>query len=160
LSGKITVTKQDVNYFGIPHDWILKYKSPMPGWVDIQDTDIYYGIPGFLDRGFKVAHDKRGIEFDPTKDDRTPDDKEISFAKKYLAKRFPGLAGAPLLESRVCQYSNTETGNLIIDNHPEAVNVLFLGGDSGHGFKYGPAIGDYVSKLLVGEANLRELFKL
>ncbi len=160
LSGKITVTKQDVNYFGIPHDWILKYRTPMPGWVDIQDTDIYYGIPGFLDRGFKVAHDKRGAEFDPTKEDRIPDDKEINFAKKYLAKRFPGLAGAPLLESRVCQYSNTETGNLIIDNHPEAVNVLFLGGDSGHGFKYGPAIGDYVSKLLAGEASLRKLFKL
>ena len=81
---------------------------------------------------------------------------------EILDSLFTYLAGpgAPLLESRVCQYSNTETGNLIIDNHPEAVNVLFLGGDSGHGFKYGPAIGDYVSKLLVGEANLRELFKL
>jgi len=160
LSDKITVTKQEVYYFGVPDDWILNFQTPMPGWVDIQDKEIYYGIPGFLDRGFKVAHDKRGPDFDPTHHDRFPDQDEIALAKKYLAKRFPGLKNAPLLESRVCQYSNTDTGNLIVDHHPEAVNVLILGGDSGHGFKYGPALGDYVSKLLVGEANLNRLFKL
>jgi len=160
LSDKITVTKQEVFYFGVPDDWMLNFQTAMPGWVDIQDKEIYYGIPGFLDRGFKVAHDKRGPEFDPTDHDRFPDQDEIALAKKYLAKRFPGLVNAPLLESRVCQYSNTDTGNLIVDNHPEAVNVLILGGDSGHGFKYGPALGDYVSMLLIGEANLNQLFKL
>ena len=119
LLNKITVTKQDVYYLGVPHGWILNIQIPMPGWVDIQDKEIYYGIPGFLDRGFKVDHDKRGPEFDPTYHDRLPDESEIALAKEYLGKRFPRLANAPLLESRVCQYSNTDTGNLIIDNHPE-----------------------------------------
>ena len=69
----------------------------------------------------------------------------------YLARRFPALASQPLNESRVCQYENTSSGDLIIDRHPDAANVLIVGGGSGHGFKHGPEVGRYAANLLAGE---------
>ena len=33
----------------------------------------------------------------------------------------------------------------MIDRHPELDNVWLVGGGSGHGFKHGPALGEYVT---------------
>ena len=64
------------------------------------------------------------------------------------------MAQSPLLESRVCQYSNTMDRNLFFDFHPEVENVLLVGGGSGHGFKYGPVIGKKVAEVLSGEGSI------
>jgi sarcosine oxidase len=64
--------------------------------------------------------------------------------------RFPALASAPLLESRVCQYENSTDHNFILDRHPEAENVWIVGGGSGHGFKHGPVIGEMVADAVLG----------
>jgi sarcosine oxidase len=48
---------------------------------------------------------------------------KLSAARAYLGRRFPALAEAPLLESRVCQYENSADHNFILDRHPEAKNA-------------------------------------
>ena len=50
----------------------------------------------------------------------------------------------------MCQYENTSNGDFLIDRHPEAENVWLVGGGSGHGFKHGPAVGEYVAERLTG----------
>jgi glycine/D-amino acid oxidase-like deaminating enzyme len=65
--------------------------------------------------------------------------------------RFPALADAPLLESRVCQYENSTDHNFILDRHPEAENVWIVGGGSGHGFKHGPVMGEMVADAVMGK---------
>ena len=65
--------------------------------------------------------------------------------RQFLAQRFPGLKDAPLLEARICQYENTSNGDFLIDRHPAFDNVWLVGGGSGHGFKHGPALGEYVA---------------
>ena len=77
--------------------------------------------------------------------DREISQEKLSAVRKYLRMRFPGMAGAPLLESRVCQYENSRDHNFILDRHPEASNVWILGGGSGHGFKHGPVMGEMVA---------------
>jgi glycine/D-amino acid oxidase-like deaminating enzyme len=53
----------------------------------------------------------------------------------------------------VCQYENTSNGDFLIDRHPQFENVWLVGGGSGHGFKHGPAVGEYVAgRLLDGMA--------
>jgi glycine/D-amino acid oxidase-like deaminating enzyme len=74
----------------------------------------------------------------------------LAAARAYIRWRFPALADAPLLESRVCQYENSRDNNFILDHHPEAENVWIVGGGSGHGFKHGPAFGDIVSDAVLG----------
>jgi glycine/D-amino acid oxidase-like deaminating enzyme len=62
------------------------------------------------------------------------------------------MADAPLVESRVCQYENTSTGDFLIDRHPDHENVWLVGGGSGHGFKHGPSVGEYVTRLIMKSA--------
>ena len=75
---------------------------------------------------------------------------KLDTARAYLRMRFPALADAPLVESRVCQYENSTDHNFILDRHPEAENAWIVGGGSGHGFKQGPVMGEMVSDAVLG----------
>ena len=59
------------------------------------------------------------------------------------------MARAPVIESRVCAYENTDTGDFLVDRHPEHDNVWIVGGGSGHGFKHGPAIGELAARMVL-----------
>ena len=74
----------------------------------------------------------------------------IAAVREILKRRLPGLANAPLLESRVCQYENTPDGHFLLDRMPGHDRVWIAGGGSGHGFKHGPAVGRYVADLVEG----------
>src|ERR1022692_3934849 len=69
----------------------------------------------------------------------------LAAARDFLGQRLPALRHAPLVEARVCQYENTSNGDFLIDRHPDFANVWLVGGGSGHGFKHGPAVGEYVA---------------
>ena len=153
LGDKIIPTRQEVHYFGtLPGDNSYRDGS-LPVWLDQGDSDLFgfYGIPGGERRGFKIASDLRGETFDPTFGERIPSREGIEAARDFIHMRFPGMKGAPLLEARVCQYENTPDHHFIIDRHPQADNVWFIGGGSGHGFKHGPAVGEYAARCIVQE---------
>ena len=53
----------------------------------------------------------------------------------------------------MCQYENTSNGDFVIDRHPGFDNVWLCGGGSGHGFKHGPAVGEFTAeRVLKGDA--------
>jgi len=64
---------------------------------------------------------------------------------------FPGLADAPLDDATTCTDALTPDTHFLIAPHPEHERVWLLGGGSGHGYKHGPALAEYVEKLLEGE---------
>ena len=70
------------------------------------------------------------------------------------------MRGAPLVESRVCQYENTTNGDFVIDRHPGYDNVWVCGGGSGHGFKHGPALGEYVADRILDGGPIEPRFTL
>jgi sarcosine oxidase len=129
-----------------------------PAWVDFPAG--IYGVPDLEGRGLKVGIDQHGPHIDPDTADRMLDEDSIRVARAWLARRFPALADAPVVEGRVCQYENTSTGDFLIDRHPDHANVLIAGGGSGHGFKHGPAVGEYVARLVSTGAPVHERFSL
>jgi sarcosine oxidase len=155
----ITPTRQEVFYFGGPAGDPRFSDDHLPVWVDFRDR-LIYGIPGNANRGFKLADDTPGAAFDPTVGDRGVDDGGVAAARAFLSERFPALAGAPLLGSEVCQYESTPDANFIIDQHPVLPQVWIAGGGSGHGYKMGPAIGELVASLVLGEPVPDPLFTL
>lgn len=158
LGGRIRPTRQEVFFFGTPAGDASFTPPQMPVWADITDQHSAYTIPSIESRGFKLAFDRHGPEFDPDSEDRVA--RDIAQARAFLADRFPLLATAPLVESRVCQYENTATGDFLIDRHPELDNVWLVGGGSGHGFKHGPAVGEHVCALIDGKAQVEPRFSL
>lgn len=149
-------TRQEVFYFGTPPGARSLEDDCMPVWADLGD-EFWYGIPGNESRGFKVANDSHGPDIEPTSADRQPSPARLQASRDYLARRFPAMADAPVLEARVCQYSNTPDGQFVFDQHPLLDNVWLLGGGSGHGFKHGPALGELVASAVVdGQATATE----
>lgn len=144
LTSSITPTRQEVFFFGTPAGDVRFTEDHLPTWIDGGERP-FFGVPGNHWRGFKIADDSRGPVIDPSTMDREISQEKLSAVRKYLRMRFPGMAGAPLLESRVCQYENSRDHNFILDRHPEASNVWILGGGSGHGFKHGPVMGEMVA---------------
>ena len=145
LGARIFPTRQEVFFFA-PQNGDDRFEGQhLPGWADFNDGDIYYGMPDLESRGFKIAHDQHGERFDPDSGDRQPSVAGLEEIRAYLARRFPALASRPLVESRVCQYENSSNGDLLIDRHPHWPNAWLVGAGSGHGFKHGPAVGEYAA---------------
>ncbi len=148
IGNLIRATRQEVFFFGPPAGDARFDEEHLPVWAD-QRNHFLYGIPGSGRRGFKIADDTRGPEFDPTRGERVIKPENLRFAREYIAFRFPALKDAPLIEARVCQYEQTPDSNFIIDRHPKMENVWLVGGGSGHGFKHGPAIGEMMADLIL-----------
>jgi sarcosine oxidase len=158
LRDRIRPTRQVQMYFGTPPGDDRFGPRHMPAWVDFPAG--VYGAPDLEGRGLKVGIDRHGPAFDPDCDDRAIDAESIAFARAWLARRLPAMADAPLVESRICQYENTSNGDFLIDRHPRHDNVWIAGGGSGHGFKHGPAVGEYVAALVTGTGEPEPRFSL
>jgi sarcosine oxidase len=158
LGPRIIPTRQVVVYFGTPPGDERFAAAHTPAWVDFAAG--IYGVPDLEGRGLKVGIDTHGTRFDPDAGDRSLDGESLDTARTWLRRRFPGMAEAPLVESRVCQYESTSTGDFLIDRHPDHHNVWLVGGGSGHGFKHGPAVGAYVTRLITTNTRPEALFSL
>jgi sarcosine oxidase len=153
LEHRIFPTRQEVLFFGIPPG-DRRFEPPqMPVWIDFEDNRGMYGFPDLERRGFKVAFDNHGPPFDPDSGNRVVTQESIAAGRAYVAERFPALRDSPIVDSRVCQYENTSNGDFLIDRHPAFDNVWIAGGGSGHGYKHGPAIGEYVAARVTGTAS-------
>jgi len=158
LADRIHPTRQDVLYFGTPSGDASWRPPAMPCWID--SAAGVYGIPDIENRGFKVALDKHGPAIDPDTLSREVSNEAVAQAREYLALRFPALRDAPFLQGEVCQYENTFNGDYLIDRHPERENVWLVGGGSGHGYKHGPVIGEYVADALSNGTAIDPIFSL
>jgi len=159
IGDRVRATRQEVYFFGTPAGDRRFTEEALPVWAD-HGAHFMYGIPGNEWRGFKIADDTRGPAFDPTSGERLPSPESLAAAREYLALRFPALRGAPLLETRVCQYENSPDEHFIIDRHPRAANTWLVGGGSGHGFKHGPAVGELVADAVLGRREPDATFRL
>lgn len=158
LKGVIRPTRQEVFFFG-PAPGDQSFAPPrMPVWIELGAG--MYGVPDVEGRGFKLAPDKHGPPFDPDSGSRLVTARSVANARRYIAGRFPALKASPLLETRVCQYENTWNGEFLIDRHPRFQNVWLVGGGSGHAFKHGPVLGEYVSAKIVKGGEADSVFRL
>ncbi len=158
LGERIHITRQEVIFFGVPPGDDRYSVGVMPCWIDF--NDLVYALPNIEGRGLKLAIDAHGPEFDPDSGQRVVSESGLAAVREYMAQRVPLLADAPVTEMRVCQYENTSNGDFLIDRHPQFENVWLVGGGSGHGFKHGPAVGDYVAEMLSGNKMPEPRFSL
>ncbi|WP_113701422.1 NAD(P)/FAD-dependent oxidoreductase [Nonomuraea lactucae] len=139
----LTVTKQDTVHFAVPAPWTT---PGVPAWVDYDASAYGHGdVDGV---GMKATSDAQGVPYEPEHGERIVDAASVERSRGYLRRRFPSLAGAPVLFSQVCQYALTpDTEWIVAETSP---GVWLLGGDSGHGFKHAPVLAEYVAGVLDG----------
>lgn len=158
LGPRIFTSRQEVFFFGVPAGDRRFAPPELPTWLF--QADEMYGMPDLESRGLKIALDRHGPRVDPDSEERVVARESAEAVQKYVGRRFPALRDAPIVETRVCQYENTSSGDFLINQHPEMKNVWFAGGGSGHGFKHGPALGEYVAKQLLDGGEVERRFLL
>ncbi len=160
LGERIFVTRQEVAFIAPPDGDDSFEEGKLPGWADFNGGDLYYGFPNLEGRGFKIARDTHGDEFDPDTGDRRMSEAGQRLLRTFAEKRFPALRGRAFTEFRVCQYENSSNGDFLIDRHPTLEGQFVLGAGSGHGFKHGPEVGRMMAELVLGRATPNARFSL
>ena len=154
LKDKLKVFRRDVLFIGTPAgDSRFSYPN-LPIWIF--GGTRWYGFPDFHGRGLKAAPFPDYNSIDMDSDERLIHPMEVKRARDFVEERFPGLKGQPITEGRVCQLTFRKDEHFLVDKHPEADNLWFVCGGSGHAFKHGPALGEYVSNRLLNNAQVEK----
>jgi glycine/D-amino acid oxidase-like deaminating enzyme len=139
----LRIARREVFFFGDDAAWV-----GTPGFCDYDRPFYGHGEVGGL--GVKIAPDVTDEEIDPDELERLPSEHLAQVAREYARLRFPALAESPIVGSRVCQYELTGDTHFVFAPHPERESWWLLGGGSGHGFKHGPALAEYVADCVEG----------
>ena len=92
----------------------------------------------------------------PQTRDYTPDVDGEQRLAQYAESWLPGV-DSTRVESITCLYTSTPDSNFVIDR---VGAVTVAAGFSGHGFKFGPALGELVADLVDGTTLAPEVFRL
>jgi glycine/D-amino acid oxidase-like deaminating enzyme len=120
--------------------------------ADITTTG-YYGFPINRDGVVKIANHGPGREMSPNSPERVVTSDDERNLRYFLSSTFPVLADAPIVYTRVCMYCDTHDGHFWIARDPEREGLVVAAGDSGHGFKFAPVLGETIADAVEGKDN-------
>lgn len=128
-----------------PRDAFEAPRCPVTIW-ETAPGRVFYTLPD-VGQGLKAGIHHDGEVVDPETVDREPRPADEARIRALLA-RFMPTANGRLLDARVCLYTNTPDQHFVIDRHPEHPRVIVASPCSGHGFKFGAAIGEVIADLV------------
>lgn len=122
----------------------------MPVMIDYHDAENpFYCLPIVEVQGVKLGWHHTGKVIHPDEARETPEP-ILEGMREWIAQTFPHLHPREI-EIASCLYTNTPDYHFILDRHPTYENVAIGAGFSGHGFKFGPVIGEILAKLVLGQ---------
>jgi sarcosine oxidase len=105
-----------------------------------------YGLPVPGTALYKIGFHHSGPAVDPDHQEQGPEPgmtgRLVELARRYL----PGVA-PDLVQTERCVYDNTPDEDFIVDR---VGRVVIGSGTSGHGFKFGPLLGEWLADLATG----------
>ncbi len=110
-------------------------------------AEVPYGLPVPGSPLYKIGFDHSGPPADPGSQEQGPDP-VLSARLSGLARRYlPGF-DPELARAERCVYDNSPDEDFIVDR----VGRIVIGsGTSGHGFKFGPLLGEWLADLATGQ---------
>ncbi len=126
--------------------------------ADIARTG-YYGFPLNRDGVVKIGHHGPGVPIDPDVP-RSVSDEQRAGLRAFLSETFPALMDAEVVHTRLCLYADSQDGDFWIAPDPNRPGLTVASGDSGHGFKFAPVLGDLIADAVEARRNpLLERFR-
>ena len=120
--------------------------------ADISNTG-FYGFPVHPEAEVvKVAHHGVAVEA-PEDGSLTVSEQLTARFRAFLHARMPALAGAELVNTRLCPYCDSQDEHFWIADDPDCSGLTLATGGSGHGFKFTPLLGAVIADAVEGVAN-------
>jgi sarcosine oxidase len=135
--GDTHATLEHVAYFQPPAGTL---RAPI--FIDFNEPAVY-GLPTPESELYKLALHHGGARIDPDAELR-PDPAAVEQLRSAGQKWLPDYE---LVDIDVCLYDNTPTEDFIVKR---VDNVVIGCGTSGHGFKFGPLLGQMLADLALG----------
>lgn len=121
-------------------------KNNFPAFTgELPNGDQFYGFPA-VDDALKIGKHNGGQIINSPEERKafgavaTDGSEAFSFLRQIL----PGIGGC--LHGAACTYDNSPDEDFIIDTLPGQPDVLFIGGLSGHGFKFATVLGEIAAQ--------------
>jgi glycine/D-amino acid oxidase-like deaminating enzyme len=149
IGGLIEPHRQDVMYFQAPREDARYLAGAMPAWIDFAGS--FYGLPSFDGVSIKACPDWLGPVERCDESARECADSTVQASREILRRRLPEIADQPVVRTWTCFYEVTPDAHFVIDRHPGLADVWIAGGGTGHAFKHGPVIGEYLAALVTGD---------
>jgi len=105
-----------------------------------------YGLPVPGSQVYKIGIHPSGPAVDPDGQDPSPDQRLVSQLAEVAARYLPGYDPEPVSTER-CVYDNSPDEDFVLDR---VGSVVIGSGTSGHGFKFGPLLGEWLADLAIG----------
>ena len=120
---------------------------PMPIFVRF-GGEIPYGLPVPGTQRYKIGIHHGGPAVEPDHQDHAADPALVRRIGQVAREFLPGFNPNPIALER-CVYDNSPDTNFIVDR---TGNVVIGAGTSGHGFKFGPLLGEWLASLAADSA--------
>lgn len=148
----LAVSRETVAYFPLVAGSTLDHSlRALPTVIDYHTSEQpFYCLPKIDVPGVKIGWHHSGPVIDPDDpEDPVSSQRIVDRISRFVAERFPALDPRPL-GTLSCLYTNTPDYHFVIDRHPTCERVVIGAGFSGHGFKFGPVIGEILADLATG----------
>jgi glycine/D-amino acid oxidase-like deaminating enzyme len=163
LGKVITTARIEVAYIGSPAGDSSYRQGTLP---NLSEEGTFPGAPASevsytqsdIDAGLKIVRGGERLPMDLDGDERIVSARQIARVHEYVRVRFPKLK-EPVVASRVCQSDASPNLHFVLDRHPAYDNAWIAGGGSGHGFKHGPVVGEYMAERISGTPAPQELLQ-
>ncbi len=142
VGAKVRVTRQQMLLIE-PPDRQAFAGDRLPVWMIDDDGAGWYGFPLLRGGYAKIARDRLGEAVDPDVERAGTADFRLD-AIEFMQRRLPELAAGMVVEGRSCLYTNTPDDHFLVDRVPGTERIFVAGGGSGHGFKFGGALGPVI----------------
>lgn len=153
FKGRVTPSRQIVLYLTPPDTYVVAWGgSPMI--LDIAPDRGFYAVPPRHGHGFKIGDHRFSLKGDPDAPRRVlPGEAEMLL--DACASRLRDIHHYRMGEAKVCFYDVEAQERFILE--PDGACATIMTGFSGHGFKFGPLMGEGIAACLDGEISIDAL---
>lgn len=150
----LSITREQVAYVRPKAD-LRHGLSELPTVVDHESAQPFYALPEVPTEaephpGVKVGQDFGGRPITDPNSLAELDRENLEGVLGWVRRRLPHLE-PQAVKVEHCLYTATPDRHFILDHHPSEKRVTIAAGFSGHGFKFGPALGEVLAALALGE---------
>jgi sarcosine oxidase len=149
------------------HGWFsIGREAGAGGWFSPQrfpafvrmskERGFMYGIPSLDGKTIKVGRHHDGEITTPQTIRRAVDERDLDPLRLLISTYLRGVSGH-VTRTLTCMYTNTPDNHFVIDFAPDDERVIVISACSGHGFKFGPVIGDIAADLVVDGGTRRDI---
>jgi cysteine desulfurase/selenocysteine lyase len=149
LAGLLRVVRIVNIHIGASDPAAVSVPALGPFSVEVAGVGLLYGLPAFDGSAVKIGLD-HGPADDPDRP-QTPVTAAEAAALLGLGRRFLPAADGDVVDSVACRYTMAPRNRFALGALPETPQVLVAAACSGHGFKFGPAIGAGLADLALGK---------